>query len=278
MRFAATRDHAARPVAVLSDASDFRREPESTVLTGLLSTAALLHDRTGMSATALLTCADNADELISHLRRVAPDFCGAYLVHTDPVRAHAAQDALTGALAVITEQQSTAVALVAAALTTLARAETTPVAGRLVIVGTERNPLVAALASAAGIGEIDSWGPDDAHNFPLHTLNRPGAVVVDLLGVATRSDRPGSAESASPVVAAREPATALLALPGLLGAAQRTGSPPGLAAHLACARTLVEYTPPGQVLPDLSDPRLADPCLAADLAGARLRRGPSPVR
>lgn len=268
-----------RTVAVLSDASDFHREPESSVLTGLLRFAALLRTHTGMAATALLVTADNAEELIAELRQVAPDFPGGiFLVHTDPDRGRAAQVALSGTAAVITDRQTTAVAVIAAALTTLAHARIAPAAGRLVIAGTEGNALLASLAVAAGIGEIDSWSPDDAHNFPLRALSRRGAVVIDLLGSATLRRQADALDLPISVLGLDEPTTALLALPGLLAAAQSSGRLPGLTGCLACALALVARTPPGQALPDLSDPGLADPALAADIAAARRAQDPFPVR
>jgi hypothetical protein len=266
-------------VAVLSNASNFHREPGRSALTGLLGIAALLRTHTGLTATAQLVTADDTEELVTALRQAALDFPGGiYLVHTDPARASAAQAALTGTAAVITDQQTTAVTLIAAALTTLTRAGAARAAGRLVIVGAEQNPLVAALAVAAGIGEIDSWGPDDAHNFPMGTLSCRGAVVIDLLGVLgpagpTTHRWPGDApDSPTPVLAVEQTTSALLALPALLAATRHSGRPPDLGGHLMCAYALMECTPPDQVLPALSDPGLTDPALAAKIvAGGSAR-------
>ncbi len=267
------------PVAVLGDASDFHREPDTSALTGLLSAAALLRVHTGLMATAQLVSADSTEELITTARQMAPDFPGGiYLLYADPARGIAVQAALNGTVAVITDRQTTAVALIAAALTTLARAGTAPAAGRLVIVGAERNPLVAALAVAAGIGEIDSWGPDDAHNFPLGTLTRRGAVVIDLLGPAGPRWQANALDSATPVLAVEDPTTALLALPALLAAARHAGRRPGLGGHLVCARALVACTPPGQVLPALSDPGLTDPAVAVKVAAGGLAENTYSVR
>lgn len=239
-------------VAVVSDGSDFHREPGSSVLTELLDTATLLREHTGMEATALLVTADNVEELTGALRREAPRFRAMYLVHTNPARGCGAQAALNDTVPVITDRQTTAVALIASLLTALARAGTAPAEGRVVIAGAQRNPLVAALAVAAGVGEIDSWGPDDAHNFPLRTFARRGAVVIDLLGVAALGP-------STPVIAVDEPTTALLALPGLLAAARSSGHAPGVTACLACARSLIKCKPAGQILPALSGPAAPHP-------------------
>ncbi|MFC4943781.1 hypothetical protein [Pseudonocardia sp. GCM10023141] len=251
---------AAQRVAVLSDASDFHREPGSTVLTGLLGSAALLREHAGIAATALLVTAEDTEELIADLRRVAPDFSGAYLTLTNPARAEAAQGALTGALTVITERQTSAVALIAAVLSILDRRGTPPAEGRVVIVGADHNPLLVALAAAAGIGEIDRWGLDDAHNFPLQTLSRRDALVIDLLGTTQPwGQAKSSADSLTRVIAVDDPTMPLLALPYLLGTGCQRGDPPGLAECLACAQVLAQRTPPGRILPALSDPARSAP-------------------
>jgi hypothetical protein len=244
---------ATRALAVVSDASDYHRDPGSSVLTGLLGTAELVREHIGMAATAVLVTADNVEELTAELRRLAPGFGAVYLLHTDQVRARAAQHLLSDTVPVITDRQTTAVALVAALLTTLDRAGIAPAAGRVVIAGTERNPLVATLAAAVGIGEIDSWGLGDAPNFPLRRLTRRGAVVIDLLdSTALR----GPVEALDPpplLVSADGPGAALAALPGLLAAARTSGHPPDVAACLACARALAELTPTDQAHPAPAD-------------------------
>lgn len=265
----ATGTSTAQRVAVLSDASDFHREPGSTALTGLLGSAALLREHAGIAATALLVTAEDTDELIADLRRVAPDFSGAYLTLTDPARADAAQAALSGTFTVITDRQTTAIALTAAMLSSLDRQGIAPAAGHIVIVGAEHNPLLVALAVAAGIGEIDRWGLDDAHNFPLQTLTCRGALVVDLLATTTHHGQATvSVGARTGVIAVDDPTTPLLALPYLLSTAHQRGRAPGLAECLACAQTLAEHTPPGQALPALSDPGLSDPARSAPAASA----------
>lgn len=285
MRAAPARTGAVGPVAVLSDASDFHREPGNSALTGLMGSAALLRAHTGLEVMAELVSADSTEELITVVREVAPDFPGGiHLVHIDPARGTAAQTALDGAVAVITDRQTTGVALIAAALTTLARDGTAPAAGRLVIVGAERNPLVAALAVAAGIGEIDSWEPDDTHDLPPGTRARRGAVVIDLLGVLdplgpAAHRRQGDAPRApTPVLAVEEPTTALLALPALLAATRHAGRRPGMSGHLVCAHALVACTPPDRVLPALSDPGLTDPALAVRVAAGGFAESTYSVR
>lgn len=99
-----------RPVAVAGDASTFHREPRAaSALTAMLTTAALLRERTGLDTTAVLVPAESADELISGLRRVASSVGAIYLVHTHPNRARTAQTPLAGTVPVIIEEQTAAI-------------------------------------------------------------------------------------------------------------------------------------------------------------------------
>lgn len=249
---------ATRGLAVVSDGSDFHREGGTGVLSGLLSTAALVREHSGTGATAMLITADNVAELTAELRRAAPGFSAVYLMHTNPVRGRAAQSALANTVAVITDRQTTAVALIAALLSTLDRAGTAPAAARVVIAGAQHNPLVAALAVATGIGEIDSWNLGDAHNFPLRAFARRGAVVIDLLGSAALSSQDAALDPPIPRITLDDPRAPLLALPGLLAAAHAWG-PPDVATCLACARALAEPTPAGQPLPGLPQAGRSEP-------------------
>lgn len=96
-----------RPIAVAGDASAFHREPRAeSALTAMLTTAAVLHEETGLDTTAVLVAAARVEDLISGLRRIAPGVAAIYLVHTDPARARAAQEALGGTVQVITEEQT----------------------------------------------------------------------------------------------------------------------------------------------------------------------------
>lgn len=257
-------------VAVLSDASGFHREPGTSVLVEMLGAAALLRENTGLTACAELVTAADTDELIDVVRRIAADFPGGiYVAYTHPGRERALQAALSGTAAVITDQQTTAVALLAATLTTLRRRGVAPAAGRLVIVGSEHNPLVTELAVAAGIGEITRWGPADAHNLPLVALTGTrGTVVIDLNTAMHRRRHDLAIDSTAAVLAVDEPATALLALPALLAATRRTARPPAAAEHLACVHALIACTPPGQLLPTLADPALTGAALALAVAEA----------
>jgi hypothetical protein len=251
------RDSARRPLAVASDGSGFRRDPGSTVLTGLLGSAALLREHAAIAANAVLVTAESDQELITELRRLAPNPCGVYLAHTDATRGRNAQAALAGTPPVITDVQTTAIAMTAALLTTLDRAGLAPSSARLVILGADRNPLVSVLAVAAGIGEVDSFGLDEVQNIRLRTLTYRATAVIDLLGAAVPRGVAGASGQSPPVIAVDDAATPLLALPGLLAAAHASTRPVSPTTCLAATLAMVELTPADQLLPRLSDPGLA---------------------
>lgn len=241
-------------MAIVSDGSMFRRDLGASVLSSVLNLATLLREHAGIATTAALVTAEDDHQLGCELRRLTADVGGVYLTHTDPGRAHATQNALAGEVSVITEAQATAVVVVAAIANTLARAGTTPDNAHVVIVGAERNPLVAALTAGVGIGEVTSRGAGDAQEFPLNALARRADVVVDLMGEAPRHAGLGAADG-PPVIAVDDSTVPLLALPGLWAAIATSRSPAGHADCLAAALDLAAAAPAEQLLPDLSEPR-----------------------
>ena len=129
---------AVKRLAVVSDGSAFRREAASdSVLSTLLTDAALLREDAGVDAVALLVSADRGDDLVTALRQQARDHQAIYLCHTKPSRADQVELALQGAIPVLTDRQTSAIALTTAVLTTLARAHIPPAASHVVIAGTE---------------------------------------------------------------------------------------------------------------------------------------------
>lgn len=238
-------------LAVVSDGTGFHREPGSTVLTGLLRSAVLLRDNTGLSTYALLVTADTDQELVLELRRLAPQASAIYLAHTNPGRAQLVPPALAGQVPVITDLQTIAAALTAATLTTLARAEITLRTARVMIAGAERNPIVGLLGTAAGIGHVGTWRPGDADAECRNPVADVTHVTIALRDIATPTDAAPAIGPPS-IIAADDPATPLLALPHLLAMARASMRPPGLAHCLAAALALVRETPADRLLPTLS--------------------------
>lgn len=256
--------HLSGAVAVVSDGSGLRHRgravDSASVYPVLADYATLIGDLTGLPAHPIAVTATDAEQLATSLRSLPVDIGAIFLTNTDPARARAAQRALreVGGLPVITDQDTTAIALAASVHTTLARAEHAPSVSQVVIAGAEHMPVLVPLLMAVGVGDIISWNEADAHNFPLYRVARRADVVVDLLGGAR--ERAEIAEgSRRAVIGSDDPGCHLLALPGLLTAVVRTPEPVlDVALYRVCALALAACTPPGQLVPTLGDPAVTD--------------------
>ena len=248
-------------VAVVSDASALhhrgRRPHPASAQPLLRSYAAVVHTVTGLRAVPLPVHAQDAGQLAARLLGELPDDIGAiYLTHTDPARARAAQRSVheAGGVAVVTEQDSTAVALSAVLLTVLARVDRAPGSSQVVIAGAQTMPLLADLLMAAGIGDIISWNLADRTGFPLPVVARDADALIDLLGGASDITRAAANRPHLAVIAPDEPDDHLLAVPGLLRALAASAHPTlTLEVYLRCALALAAATPPGRLLPELTD-------------------------
>jgi malate dehydrogenase (oxaloacetate-decarboxylating) len=262
-------------VAVVSDGSNLRNRGhavESASMRSVLADyATVIHDLTGLHARPLPIAADNAAQLAASLLGLPVDFGVVFLVHVEPGRARATQRTLreVGGLPVITDQDTTSIAMASAVLTTLARSVRTPSSGQVVILGAEHLPKLRSLLMACGVGDIISWNQVDAPDFPLHSIARSAHAVVDLLG--------GSHEAADgrvrrPVIAPDDPSCRLLVLPGLLAAIAHAAEPVlDITLYRACAVALATSTPSGKLLPDLADSVVADTVACAAARALRHR-------
>ncbi|MEV4313517.1 hypothetical protein [Actinocrispum sp. NPDC049592] len=159
----------------------------------------------------------------------------------------------------VTDWDTTAIALTAALLTTLSRAGRPPRNSRVLIAGAARMPLLSQLVVATGVSEVTTWNPADADAFPLHEVAADADAVIDLVGVAAEDD--------PKVIMAGLPLYPLLALPGLVQAV--AGAPAATMAvdvHLACSYELVMAT-----APDLRVPSALDRALVGRIADAATR-------
>lgn len=163
---------------------------------------------------------------------------------------------------VVTDRDTTAIALTARVLATLTRFGRPPRAGRVVIAGADTMPVLCPLLLAAGIGDITTWRRQDRSAFPLRRVAAGAHAVVDLLGMWTGS-RIIAPNPRLPVITPARARDPLLALPGLLRALARTPVPElDVEVLHACALALLMATPPDQQSPrgpdlDLTD-RVAD--------------------
>ncbi|MBN9743550.1 hypothetical protein DMP23_21145 [Amycolatopsis sp. A1MSW2902] len=242
------------------------------VLRALQADARLLRDHTSLRPFPVAVSARDAGELGAALRGL-PAATSIFVARTEAARAREVQRVLAheGGVPVITEQDTQAIALTAEVLVRLRRARIAPFDARVVVAGPPVVPLLPALLTVAGIGDVTSWNRDDAHGFPLSSVTREADVVVDLLGLA-----PAPGEAGYQLVAPGDPAAALLALPGLLSAVHEraaagklSGHPMAhIEVHRACAQALARLTPVDRVLPEIADPDLTR--RVADAAGEAL--------
>jgi malate dehydrogenase (oxaloacetate-decarboxylating) len=250
-------------VAVVSDGSALQHNgspvtPES-VAPLLHDDATRIHDLTGLPVLALPVAAQDAAQLAARLAGLPDHVAAVFLTETDPARARAAQHTLEqwGGPVVITDQDTTAIALAAATVTALRRAGRAPTGSRVVIAGADTMPVLCPLLMAVGVGDIGSWRQADALDYPLHRIARTADVVIDL--VAAAGHLAAGSEDPSPVVLRTDdPGYPWLALPGLL--TETVGSPRpwlDIDIHRTCVLALAATTPPGALLPE-SDPSLTD--------------------
>ena len=152
-----------------------------------------------------------------------------------------------GGPAVLTDQDTTAIAVTASLLTALARADRAPTRSRVVITGAHTVPLLRPLLIAAGIGEIDSWNDSDAAGCGLTRFAYGADAVIDLIGRTPHLPVFGHIQ---PIVISPDTHSyGHLAVPGLLTAILRHPERT-VDLYYRCALALVAATPPHRLLPD----------------------------
>jgi malate dehydrogenase (oxaloacetate-decarboxylating) len=177
-----------------------------------------------------------------------PDGTSAVLlVRATPEREQRARDSIMG-IPVLTDRDTTAIALTAALLTTLARAGRTPETSRVVIAGANTMPLLNPVLLTAGVRDVTTWNPADALAFPLRRIAANADAVINLVGGGGRFAWP---RHTAPAVIVPDPARdPMLALPGLLHAlTQHPHARLTPDVQHACAVALSAATPPGEQLP-----------------------------
>jgi len=190
------------------------------------------------------------------LRGLRLDVGAVFLARTAPDRVPRVRNSVTGP-PVITDQNTTAIALTAALLTTLSRAGRAPHASRVVIAGARTMPTLSQLMLTAGIGEVTTWNPADAFTFPLRRVAAGADAVINLVGGGGRFAWP---RHVVPAVIVPDPGRdPLLALPGLALALTRyPDARLTVEVQHACVLALSAATPPGEQLPRRPDHTLVE--------------------
>jgi len=127
---------------------------------------------------------------------------------------------------------------------------------RVAMAGAESAPLLGPILIACGIGELTSWHPRDAQDYPLNRLMEHNDIVI-------------CPKAAAPMLVAWDRTLTIphdpfdfgaLVLPGLLGALCGHGVTALDVLHLAAAAHAVALvTPTLRVLPELNDPGWSAP-------------------
>jgi malate dehydrogenase (oxaloacetate-decarboxylating) len=203
--------------------------------------AVLIHELTDLSARVVVVEPGGLQAAVDEL----PVDVGAVFVP------YVKSVAVPVALRLVTDWDTTAIALTAALLTTLSKAGCAPQRSRVVIAGAARMPLLSQLVIAAGVSDVTTWNPAHAAVFPLHRAVAQADVLIDLVGASAHRD-PG-------VIVAGYPLYPLLALPGLIRAVTMVPmARMEIDVHLACVFALVMATPPELRVPSALDRELVD--------------------
>nr|WP_157528651.1 hypothetical protein [Kibdelosporangium sp. MJ126-NF4] len=234
---------------MISDGSAFA-DQDVSVEAVLHEYSALIRDVAGLPTVVMPLVADAPRQSHTTLDNLPSSVGAVFLPHVTPERAHMARLA-AGETPVVTEHDTTAIALTAALLTTLTHAGRPLNSSRVVIAGANTMPMLSPLLVTTGIGDITTWNHADTGAFPLHRIATGADAVIDLLGgLTTACEIPFE-----PAVITRDdPRIPLLALPGLLRALTKIrGATPNVEVCYACAFALVMATPSELRLPNGPD-------------------------
>lgn len=168
--------------------------------------------------------AGDAAGLAAGIRALPADIGAVLLTGVLPERAREVRRILRDGRArpLVTEEDLTAIALVAAALGSPAGAGQRT-HRRMVLAGAGELPVLATLLMASGVHDITTWNQCDAIAFPLYTIMFGADTVIDLVGeLPSRAD---NRLAGITVITPEDAIAAPYAAAGLLSAALHT---PGL--------------------------------------------------
>jgi hypothetical protein len=255
-------------VGVIADAAaPSRRDltPRPVLEAALAVDAAMIAAQSGLRVEAVAVTADNGTDLATRLHRLPLELGAIFLTRTEPSRAGQAQRALAelGGRPLITDDDAVAITVTAAVLTYLNRLSRPTPAARVVILGPNKLPVMCPLLLATGMCQITPWNPGES-KAPLPRVCRDADVVINLFGAHPAITQVAWDRPCGSVIATGGEHHRLLALPGLFRAiAGSVGPLVDIEAYHACARGLVEATPPG-----LSLPRALNPVITYQVATA----------
>lgn len=218
---------------------------------------ALLDDRTTLRAFALPLPTGDANSVRSAVTHTPRPWSAVFVVGATASELTEITRYLSDAagLLVIGEAAMVAAAAAAAALSVLRRQSVTPPRARVVVVNdSDTSAFLCPLLIRCGIGELTTWHPRDAQDYPLHRLMTHNHL---LIAPHPTASAPSTAAYPTIMIPWDPFEFGALALPGTLSALCGHAVTTLDTDHLAAAATAIAATTPaGQLLPELSEPRL----------------------
>jgi malate dehydrogenase (oxaloacetate-decarboxylating) len=190
----------------------------------------------------------DVEEFVTLIGQLPDSVAAVFVTRTDPVRARVVQRRVgqAGGPPVLSDEDTSAIALTAATLAYLRRIGRDPLGARILVADASSMPNLTPLLIVTGFPDITMWNSADAPRFPLSRAARDADAVLDPLPHATDAaglaiDRPEGS-----VISCNGLDDRFLAAPGLLRALVE--HPPGTFAldvglYQICASAVAAATP-----------------------------------
>lgn len=228
--------------------------------------AALVRDRTPIRAGCLPVARAGTDTVAARIAGLPSHVSAVFVVGMGASESACVQfkvASLDGPV-VVSEADVVTAALGAAAISTLRGRGIALRRSQIVVINPEVAPRLRPLLLTAGAGTLTIWNQRAAEDYPLRAVMAHADLLIDLAGSAPDTAAPGRT--------LRLPRERFdygaLVLPGLLAAlCGRNGVRLTIDVLVACARALAAITPPGQIVPALTESLLV-PTVDAEVARA----------
>ncbi|NBH03525.1 hypothetical protein [Amycolatopsis sp. SID8362] len=146
--------------------------------------ATLIGGLVGAAAVPRVILADTPEGLAAGVRALPADVGAVLLAHVDARRAHRVTHELQvqEVRPTVSEHDVNAVVLAAVALKSMAFDGRRPRHCRVVLAGAAELPMLPAILTAGGVGDLSTWNPSDSAVIPPHTVLDGADLVIDLVG------------------------------------------------------------------------------------------------
>lgn len=280
---------AIRHVAVVSDGSAPGAAGQGRPTEAALGDdVSLLEGLAQVPVLAHPVAAPDVEQIVTLIGQLPDSVAAVLLTRTDPARARGVQRRVeqAGGPPVLSDEDTRAIALTAAAAAYLRRLDRNPHSARILVAGVIAMPILTPLLIAAGFPDITMWNSVDAPRFPLRRAARDADVVLDVLTDPDPDTTP-HADAAGLVMDRPEGSVInlsgldgrLLVAPGLVRALVDHPAGTfelGLGLYQICAAAVAAATPPRYRLPDLLHDRVITATITDAIAAALHRASNRP--